>query len=165
MSTLEEVAKQPREERLDQLQRTSDDLTAAIRDRDDTALSRRPDATNWAAKEVVCHLRDSEEFFLQCLEAMIKQDEPEFGGPSNLADRWAEERQYLRNDTDHAVRVFRKHRTATLAFLRGRAPEDWERGGSFGSLGRMSVDYLLAVIAWHDANHLDQLERALDGRA
>jgi len=165
MLTVQDEMKQPREDRLDQLQRAADELAAAIGDGDDTALSRRPDATNWAAKEVVCHLRDAEEFFLQCLEAMIRQDEPEFGGPSNLADRWAEERQYLRNDTDHALRVFQKHRTATLAFLGARATEDWERGGSFGELGRMTVAYLLAVIAWHDANHRDQLGRALDGRA
>jgi hypothetical protein len=29
----------------------------------------------------------------------------------------------------------------------------------------MTVDDLLSLIAWHDDNHLDQLARALDGRA
>ena len=37
------------------------DLAAAIRGHDDSVLSRRPDAKNWSAKEVVCHLRDIEE--------------------------------------------------------------------------------------------------------
>jgi hypothetical protein len=29
----------------------------------------------------------------------------------------------------------------------------------------MTVDYLLSVMAWHDDDHLDQLKRALEGRA
>ena len=48
---------------------------------------------------------------------------------------------------------------------RARVPADWERGGSFGGLGRMTADYLLSVMAWHDDDHLDQLKRALKGRA
>jgi hypothetical protein len=52
-----------------------------------------------------------------------------------------------------------------FAAVRARRPADWQRGGGFGSLGRFTVDYLLAVIAWHDDDHLDQLRRALEGRA
>jgi len=29
----------------------------------------------------------------------------------------------------------------------------------------MSADDILTLMAWHDDNHLDQLKRALDGRA
>jgi hypothetical protein len=32
-----------------------------IKGQSDGVLSRRPDAKNWAAKEIVCHLRDTEE--------------------------------------------------------------------------------------------------------
>jgi hypothetical protein len=162
MLTLQEVAKQSRDERVQRLRRAADDFAAAINGRSDGALSRRPDAKNWAATEVVCHIRDAEEFFLHCLEAMIRIEEPELGQP-DYAERWAEERQYLRNDPNRALGVFRKHREATLAFLQDRRPEDWERGGSFGGLGRFTVDYLLSVMAWHDGDHLDQLRRALDG--
>jgi len=164
MLTLEEVAKQSRKQRFKRLERPADDFAAAITGRDDAELSGRPDAKNWAAKEVVCHIRDAEELFLECLKAMISRDEPEFGQPDH-GDRWAEERQYLRNDTSDALSVFRKHRAATLTFVRARVLGDWDRGGSFGGLGRMTVDYLLAVMAWHDDNHLDQLKRALEGRA
>jgi hypothetical protein len=33
------------------------------------------------------------------------------------------------------------------------------------SRGRRSIDEFLTVIAWHDDNHLDQLRRAVEGRA
>lgn len=69
MFTVEEVAKQSREQRFKRLERTADDFAAAITGKDDAGLSRRPDAKNWAAKEVVCHIRDAEELFLECLKA------------------------------------------------------------------------------------------------
>jgi hypothetical protein len=58
---MEEYAGQPRGRRLQRLTRTADELAAAIKGQSDGVLSRRPDAKNWAAKEIVCHLRDTEE--------------------------------------------------------------------------------------------------------
>ena len=57
MTTLEEYAKRPREQRLQHLTRTADDLSAAVKGQSEVTLCRRPDDKNWAAKEVVCHLR------------------------------------------------------------------------------------------------------------
>ena len=112
MPTMEEYAKQPREQRIARLTRTADQLAAAVKGQSDAALSRRPDAKNWAAKEVVCHLRDTEEAFGGRFEQILAMDtDPRLPGPS--ADRWAEERQYLRSDTTearlHFVRFARKH--------------------------------------------------------
>ena len=61
MPTIEEYATQPREQRMQRLTRTADELAAVIKGQSDAALARRPDAKSWAAKEVVCHLRDTEE--------------------------------------------------------------------------------------------------------
>jgi hypothetical protein len=80
-------------------------------------------------------------------------------------DRWANERQYLRNDAADALAAFRKRREETLAFYRGLRAEHWKRVGIHATRGRMTVDDVLSLIAWHDDNHLDQLKRALDGRA
>jgi hypothetical protein len=65
MPTLEEVAKQPLEQRLGRMSRTAEDLAAAIRGQSEAALVRRPDSKNWAANEVICHLRDIEEVYSQ----------------------------------------------------------------------------------------------------
>src|SRR3990170_2062872 len=78
MPTMEEYLKQPLEQRLLRLERTADDLAAAIRGRSDAALSRRPDARNWAPKEVVCHLRDIEELFMLRFHMMLGTEEPVF---------------------------------------------------------------------------------------
>jgi uncharacterized damage-inducible protein DinB len=163
MPTMEEYGKQPREQRMKRLERSADELAAALRDQSESALARRPDAKNWAAKEVVCHLRDIEETFMARFETMLASDTPRLTGPD--PDRWAEERQYLRNDTGEALAAFRKRREETLALLKKLAPGDWERGGMHPARGKITIDNFLTLMAWHDDNHLDQLRRALEGKA
>jgi uncharacterized damage-inducible protein DinB len=163
MPTTEEYAKQPVSQRLERMSRTADQLAAAIRGQSDAALSRRPDEKNWAAKEVICHLRDTEEAFMTRFESMMAMDDPKFL-PVN-PDRIAEERQYLRNDATDALGAFRRRREETLAFLKKLSASDWKRGGIHPARGRMTLDDFATLIAWHDDNHLDQLQRALEGRA
>ena len=164
MPSLEEYAKQPTAQRLERLTRTAEQLAAAIEGQSDAALSRRPDGKNWAPKEVVCHLRDTEEAFGSRFEQILAMDvDPKLGGP--VADRWAEERQYLRNDAAEALAAFRKRREENLATLRGLTPAQWNKGAIHPVRGRMTVDTFLNLMAWHDDNHLDQLGRALEGKA
>jgi uncharacterized damage-inducible protein DinB len=163
MVTMEDYARQTPDQRLERAARTADELAAAIRGKDDAAVSKRPDGKNWSAKEVICHLRDAEEAFMARFDIIMAMDDPKLMGAS--ADRWAQERQYLRNDVTEALAAFRKRREETLAFLRGLKGDQWKRAGIHATRGRMSVDDLLSFIAWHDDNHLDQLKRALDGRA
>jgi uncharacterized damage-inducible protein DinB len=163
MPTMEEVARQPREQRLARLARTVDDLAAAIRGQAEAVLSRRPDAKNWAAKEVVCHLRDTEELFMERFQMILAMDEPKLSGLN--PDRWAEERQYLRNDATAALAAFRKRRDESLDFLTKLPPEAWERAGVHATRGKFTLEDFVTLMTWHDDNHLDQLKRALEGKA
>jgi uncharacterized damage-inducible protein DinB len=164
MPSMEEYAKQPREARIQRLTRTADELAAAVKGESDAVLSRRPDEKNWAAKEVVCHLRDAEEGFTTRFEQILAMDvDPKLAGPS--ADRMAEERQYLRNDAAEALAAFRKRRQETVAFFGTLTPAQWDKGGIHPVRGRITLDGFLTLMAWHDDNHLDQLTRALQGRA
>ena len=166
MVTIEERLKLPPEANLERMERTPGDLAAAIKGPSEAVLSRRPDPKNWAAKEVVCHLRDTEEVFMARFQLILSMDEPKLLPPApDLADRWAEDRQYLRCDTERALEAFRKRREESLAFLRNLGPSEWQRGGLHAVRGRMTIGDWVALIAWHDDNHLDQLRRALDGRA
>jgi hypothetical protein len=165
MPTVEEVAKQPLEQRLGRMTRTADDLATAIAGQREAALVRRPDAKNWAAKEVICHLRDTEELFMTRFDMIAGIDEPRFPALNPVTpDRWAEDRQYLRNDAAEALAAFRKRREESLAYLRALTPEQWQRGGIHPTRGRMAVGDFVTLMAWHDDNHLDQLRRALDGK-
>jgi hypothetical protein len=161
--TVEEYLKQAPEVRLERLARTPDEVATMIEGKSERVLARRPDAKNWAAKEVVCHLRDAEELFGIRFQTILAMPEPRLleVGP---ADRWAEERQYLLHDVAVALDAFRRRRADSLDLLRGLAPDDWPRAGIHEQRGRMTIDDLVAIMAWHDDNHLDQLKRALEGK-
>ena len=164
MSTLEDYAKQPREQRMHHLTRTGDALAAAIKGQSDAVLIRRPDAKNWAAKEIVCHLRDTEEIFGARIEQIVAMEvDPKL--ILTNPDRWAEERQYLVNDVSAALAAFRQRRVETSELFGKLEPAQWDKGAIHPSMGRITIDGILAVIAWHDDNHMDQLARALQGRA
>ena len=164
MPTIEEYAKQTREQRMHRLRHTTDELSAAIDRQSDAMLSRRPDAVSWSPKEVVCHLRDVEEAFAGRFEQILSMDvEPTLVVLS--ADRRAEEHQYLRNDTAEALAAFRRRRVETLELFFTLTSAQWDKAGIHPTHGRITIDGFLSFIAWHDDNHLDQLARALQGRA
>lgn len=163
MLSKEEVARMPRVERLERLGRAGHELDLALADQPENVLCRRPDAKNWAPKEVVCHLRDTEEFFMLRFQTIAASHEP----PLVPADpeRWAEDRQYIRNDAGEAARAFRCRREECVAHLRALSDAQWTRGGLHPTYGRMTVEDVVNLMVWHDANHLDQLRRALRGEA
>jgi DinB superfamily len=163
MPTMEEVARMPLEAQLGRMARTADDLATAVRGCGVAVLSKRPDEKNWAPTEVICHLRDAEEAFMARFQSMMAMTDPKFLPLDS--DRLAEERQYLRCDPAHALRAFRRRRAESLEFLRGLRPEDWDRGGIHATRGRLTIRDFVALMAWHDDNHLDQLKRGLEGRA
>ena len=151
------------DERMARLAATPDQVASVLGSRGARALARRPAPGAWAPVEVVCHLRDVEETFGERFAAILAMDEPALpeAGP---ADRWAEERQYLRHDTATALAHFRRRRGESLETLVGLSPSQWQRGGEHPARGRLSIDMLVALMAWHDDNHLEQLTRAVEGQ-
>src|SRR5256712_5590228 len=163
MRTIDEYAHRPREERLTRIARTPSEVAAAVRGAGNEVLARRPAPKSWAATEVICHLRDNEEWFLERMRLVMAMDLPVFVATN--PDRWAEERQYLTNEAALALAAFTRRRGETLAFLRPLAPHDWSPARRpVHSRGRRTIDEFLSVMAWADDNHLDQLRRALAGR-
>src|SRR6185503_18453757 len=159
MPTMEEYAKLSADDRMRRMARTADELAAAIRGRDDTVLSRRPDGKNWAAKEAICHLRDVEEMFTGRFGMILAMDNPKLAFDPTMPDRWAEERQYLRNDAQLALAAFRARRVEALALLRTLTPEQWKRAGIHATRGPITINDFVTLMSWHDDNHLDQLKR------
>ena len=163
MPSIEESARRPRAERLARIASTPGELTDAVQSADAAVIARRPAPKSWAANEVLCHLRDNEEWFLERMRLIVAMDLPRFVATN--PDRWAEERQYLTNDAGGALAAFTRRRRETLEFLRSLEPDAWARAGvHVDSRGRRTIDEFLSVMAWHDDNHLDQLRRALLGR-
>jgi hypothetical protein len=164
MPTMDEYLTRPVDVRLARLRSTPEELASLLAGRDRPALTRRPDPGSWSAAEIVCHLRDAEEAFGSRFDQILAMDvDPKLPGAN--PDRMAEERQYLRNDVTEAIAAFRGRRQDTLATLAKLTPAQWDKGGLHPVRGRITLDGFLTLMAWHDDNHLDQIARALEGRA
>jgi len=80
-------------------------------------------------------------------------------------DRLTEERQCLRSDAAQALAAFRIRRQESIELFRKLSPTELERTCNHVVLGRITIDRIVGLLAWHDDNHLDQLRRALEGKA
>ena len=80
-------------------------------------------------------------------------------------DRWAVDRQYVRCDAGEAIEAFRQRRSENLDVFRSLAADQWKRGGTHPTRGRMTFDDFLSLMCYHDDIHLDQVKRALAGKA
>lgn len=158
-------------------------LAAALQDRASDALLRRPGEHAWSATEIVCHLRDVEELFQLRVHSIVAIDDPVIlvlgADASELArwriggrishpldpDRWAEDRQYRRAEASAALAAFRRRRDDVLVLLHGLDDAQWRRRGVHLRRGALSLGEWVSTLAAHDDNHVDQLQRALDGRA
>jgi len=183
MPRTDDYLRRPLVERLERMARTPDELVALLTGHDDATLSRRPGPTSWSAKEVLCHLRDIEEVFMLRFHTMLGSDDPHFlilgemppdmerwgiGGRFATGmpldpDRWAEDRQYARQDAAKALESLRRRRRELLIFLAALTPAEWQRSSVHVNRGRMTCTDWTALIAAHDDDHLAQLRRALDG--
>jgi DinB superfamily len=119
----------------------------------------RPAPDEWAAVEIVCHLRDEEaEDFGARVRVLLE-------GGTRFApidpEGWALARRYHEADPADALVAFRRRRAENLAILAAAAPERLTTSGESPSGSRLSGLDLLAAWVAHDGLHLRQLAGTL----
>lgn len=142
-----------------ELARTPDVLAGLTAGLDAAGWRARPAPAEWAAVEIVCHLRDEEvEDFGARVRVVVD------GGARFTPidpERWAAERRYLEDDGPRALAAFRDRRGASLALLATPAPERLAAHVSQGRAAPLSGLDLLAAWVAHDRLHLAQLAATL----
>jgi hypothetical protein len=142
-----------------ELARTPEVLSALVAGLDAAAWRLRPAPKEWAAVEIVCHLRDEE---AEDFGARVRVVEA--GGDRFVPidpERWAAERRYLEDDGPRALATFRERRAASLAFLDGVSATRLTGAVTLGRSGPLSGLDLLAAWVAHDRLHLTQLTATL----
>ena len=114
---------------------------------------------NWSVVEVICHLRDADEFTIQRVEAMRDQEYPLIIGYDQAA--LALDRMYSEADLNMALNAFIHLRAKLVSTLSGLTPDQWERGGEHNENGPITIfSYILHIVS-HDAIHCAQIARQL----
>ena len=123
------------------------------------ARSARGGDENWSVVEVLCHLRDAEEFFIKRFQAMRDQDNPVITGYDQEA--LARERNYKDADLRTALASFSTFRKRTIAELSKLTPEQWQRTGQHTELGQITIFAQTIHHVTHDAIHCAQIAQQL----
>ncbi len=136
--------------------RTPLKLAAAFQGVSSDRATRRPKPKKWSMREILVHLRDCEIVYGARIRKMIA----EAGGmliPFDQ-DRWAGGLRYRREDTRLTLESFSALRKANLALLASIGPRALDGHGIHPEYGRLTVRDLVLHWAYHDDNHLSQLE-------
>jgi hypothetical protein len=116
--------------------------------------NRSPAPGKWSARQIVCHLADTEiAFGFRLRQGLAEKDH--VIQPFDQ-DRWAE--RYDAYDLASALELFTHLRRWNLLLVKSLAPADFDRPLSHPERGAMTYRTLVETMAGHDLNHLAQLK-------
>jgi len=120
-------------------------------------LRKRPAPEKWSVGEILAHLADSEIVVGWRLRQIL-------GAPGTSIqaydqDSWAAAGHYSKRDPRKSAEQFRIVREANLALLKLLTPEQWKHHGMHAERGVESIEHIVRMIAGHDINHTNQVER------
>lgn len=120
-------------------------------------LRHRPAPDEWSLNEIAAHLRDAEASFVERLELIAGQDEPDL--PNVDTAVYVMERDYQGVDLYEVLMEFSRLRHQSTGLLWSLAPYDWEREGVHPYRGRISIMQVARDMNEHDLGHLWQVRR------
>jgi hypothetical protein len=117
-------------------------------------VERKPAPNKWNAREIICHLADTEVVFaFRLRQAIAEQDH--VIQPFDQ-DTWAA--NYSAYDIQSALATFAMVRAWNLTFIRSLPPDAFSRTLTHPERGSMTFQVLVETMAGHDLNHLRQLD-------
>ncbi|MCU0499908.1 MAG: DinB family protein [Anaerolineae bacterium] len=113
----------------------------------------------WSVVEVLCHVRDFNEIFLQRAQLMAAHDQPALQAYDHEA--LVVERDYKSQDFRAVYADLRAKREEAIRFFEALTPEQWERVGIHPEVGPITLMDSMIQVGHHDADHLEQLTRII----
>jgi uncharacterized damage-inducible protein DinB len=122
-------------------------------------LNRAPAPGKWSAREILCHLADSELTFGFRFRQALAEDHHVIQ-PFDQ-DKWAA--TYAAYDAGTALAMFSAAREWNLALIRNVPPAALSKPVTHPERGTMTFQTIIETMAGHDLNHIRQIE-AIDAR-
>ena len=124
-------------------------------------LMRRSAPDKWSVAEILAHLADAELAISWRLRQVLTNNAIPIQAYDQ--DLWATTFNYGRRDPRQSLANFRALREANLALLKSVPRKLWDNYGVHAERGNESVNHVIKMVAGHDLNHLQQMERILKG--
>lgn len=124
------------------------------------AWRHEPTREDWAMKEIVCHLRDTEREIHQLqLNLLLERDGAFIPRPETGI--WANERQYLNVNGIEALAEFTSARLKILQTLKEQDDGMWLRRARHAIFGPTDFREVISFVADHDRLHIQQAWKTL----
>jgi hypothetical protein len=132
-----------------------------LKDASAAKLRKKPAPDKWSVAEILAHLADAEIVVGYRLRATLGAP----GAPIQAYDQdsWASSGHYAKRDPRKSLEQYRAVREANLALLKLLTAEQWKHYGVHSERGNESIEMLVRMIAGHDLNHIQQIERIVGG--
>jgi len=138
---------------------TAKKLARLIKGATPAKLGKRPTPEKWSAAEIVAHFADAEIVVSWRIRAILGAP----GTPIQAYDQeaWFTAGHYPKRDARKSLEQFCVLRETNLALYKMLTPAQWKHCGMHAERGEESIERIVQMIAGHDINHLDQVERIL----
>lgn len=134
-------------------------LTRLVKGVSTTKLRKRPAPDKWSAAEILAHLADVEIVIGWRMRSILGAP----GTPVQAYDQnaWVIAGHYDKRDPRESLELHRAVREANLALLKSLSPDQWKLYGQHAERGQESIEHIVRMVAGHDVNHIQQIERIL----
>jgi DinB superfamily len=138
---------------------TAKKLARLIKSATPAKLRKRPDPEKWSPAEILAHLADAEIVVSWRIRSILGAP----GTPIQAFDQdaWVASGHYAKRDARKSLEQFRVLREANMALYKALTPEQWKHYGMHAERGEESIERIVRMMAGHDINHLEQIEKIL----
>jgi hypothetical protein len=136
-------------------------LATLIKGKTRKQLTRRPAPGKWSVAEIMAHLADSEIAIGWRLRQILCSNGITLQAYDQ--DLWATTLDYAHRDPKQSLENYRVLREGNVAMLKAVPRKLWDNYGVHQERGNESVSHVVRMVAGHDLNHLQQVERILKG--
>lgn len=144
-----------------ELRRSAEEFLEIVKETDPSLTTRRPAPEQWSARDIVCHLVDTERLiFRMRMQRFVEDAEPPFF-PDIDHTPWEVEHRYAEQSLDLKLDEFLRERQATIAMLEGINQDDFARRGTHEARGEITLADVAEYCAKHTDIHSNQVRRNL----
>ncbi len=136
-----------------------DELSRLLADQSRDALMAPGSDGGPGVVELLPHLRDWEQIFLERIDAIVNEDHPTLSAFDD--ELWAIERDYRGQDPNRVLGEFMTLRAETVDHLAQLDEAAWTRSAEHETAGEISLLWVGSRLVESDADHAERIREAL----
>ena len=137
------------------LRQQADDVRRLTSRLEEEQLVARTAAGKWSLKELTCHVWRVQRLLADRIEAMLREDNPEFAAYAPEGD--AEFEDVVQRPFTETLAAFLLEREELASRLERLSPGEWHRPGRHPAFPYFDVHFQAEYLAHHEAHHIFQM--------